>query len=61
MNLREQRPGCSGSVCVLAVLLSVLTPTRSHGRVKGPTWILGWFSIATFLPQSGVVYRARPA
>lgn len=47
----------SGSVCVLAVLLSVLNAyALGIGRVKGRTWILGAFLIANFLPQEGLVY-----
>ncbi|MGH3422749.1 MAG: carbohydrate ABC transporter permease, partial [Streptosporangiaceae bacterium] len=47
----------SGSVCVLAVLLSILNAyALGIGRVKGRTWILGAFLIANFLPQEGLVY-----
>src|SRR5450756_2248175 len=45
----------SGSVCVLAVLLSILNAyALGIGRVKGRTWILGAFLIANFLPQEGL-------
>lgn len=47
----------SGTVCVLAVLLSVLNAyALGIGRVRGRTWILGIFLIANFLPQEGLVY-----
>jgi raffinose/stachyose/melibiose transport system permease protein len=47
----------SGSVAVLAVVLSVLNAyALGIGRVKGRTWILGAFLIANFLPQEGLVY-----
>jgi raffinose/stachyose/melibiose transport system permease protein len=47
----------SGSVCVLAVLLSILNAyALGIGRVRGRTWILGAFLIANFLPQEGLVY-----
>lgn len=47
----------SGSVCVLAVLLSILNAySLGIGRIRGRTWILGAFLIANFLPQEGLVY-----
>jgi raffinose/stachyose/melibiose transport system permease protein len=47
----------SGSVCVLAVLLSILNAyALGIGRIKGRTLILGAFLIANFLPQEGLVY-----
>jgi raffinose/stachyose/melibiose transport system permease protein len=47
----------SGSVCVLAVLLSVLNAySLGIGQIRGRTWVLGAFLIANFLPQEGLVY-----
>ena len=47
----------SGSVCLLAVLVSILNAyALGIGRVRGRTWILGAFLIANFLPQEGLVY-----
>ena len=47
----------SGSVCVAAVLLSVLNAyALGIGRIKGRMWILGIFLVANFLPQEGLVY-----
>ena len=47
----------SGSVALLAVLLSILNAyALGFGRIKGRTWILVAFLIANFLPQEGLVY-----
>ncbi|MHB9756857.1 carbohydrate ABC transporter permease [Streptomyces sp. BYX5S] len=47
----------SGSVAVLAVLLSILTAYAiGIGRVKGRTWVLAFFVLANMLPQESLVY-----
>jgi raffinose/stachyose/melibiose transport system permease protein len=47
----------SGSVAVLAVLLSVLNAyALGIGRVKGRLWILVLFLVGNTLPQEGLVY-----
>jgi len=47
----------SGSVALLAVLLSILNAyALGIGRIRGRTWILVAFLIANFLPQEGLVY-----
>ncbi|MFI9585197.1 carbohydrate ABC transporter permease [Streptomyces sp. NPDC052236] len=47
----------SGSVAVLAVILSVLTAYAiGIGRIKGRPWILAFFVLANMLPQEALVY-----
>lgn len=47
----------SGSVAVLAVLLSVLNAyALGIGRIRGRTWILVLFLVCNTLPQEGLVY-----
>jgi raffinose/stachyose/melibiose transport system permease protein len=47
----------SGTVAVLAVLLSVLNAyALGIGRVRGRLWILVLFLVANTLPQEGLVY-----
>jgi raffinose/stachyose/melibiose transport system permease protein len=47
----------SGSVAVLAVILSVLTAYAiGIGRIKGRPWILAFFVLANMLPQETLVY-----
>src|SRR5882757_9793029 len=47
----------SGSVAVLAVLLSVLNAyALGIGRIKGRLWILVLFLVGNTLPQEGLVY-----
>ncbi|WP_338702603.1 carbohydrate ABC transporter permease [Streptomyces sp. Q6] len=47
----------SGSVAVLAVVLSVLTAYAiGIGRVRGRTWVLAFFVLANMLPQEALVY-----
>jgi raffinose/stachyose/melibiose transport system permease protein len=47
----------SGSVAVLAVILSVLNAYAiGIGRIKGRTWVLAFFVLANMLPQEALVY-----
>ncbi|MEU1304057.1 carbohydrate ABC transporter permease [Streptomyces shenzhenensis] len=47
----------SGSVAVLAVVVSVLNAYAiGIGRVKGRTWVLAFFVLANTLPQEALVY-----
>jgi len=47
----------SGSVAVLAVVLSVLNAYAiGIGRIRGRTWVLVAFLLANMLPQEGLVY-----
>ncbi len=47
----------SGSVALLAVLLSVLSAyALGIGRVKGRLWIIVVFLVANLMPQEGLVY-----
>lgn len=47
----------SGSVAVLAVVLSVLNSYAiGIGRIRGRTWVLVAFLVANMLPQEGLVY-----
>ncbi|GAB7108760.1 carbohydrate ABC transporter permease [Streptomyces phaeofaciens] len=47
----------SGSVAVLAVVLSVLNAYAiGIGRIKGRTWVLAFFVLANMLPQEALVY-----
>lgn len=47
----------SGSVAVLAVVLSVLNAYAiGIGRIKGRPWVLAFFVLANMLPQEALVY-----
>ncbi|MGW3915792.1 carbohydrate ABC transporter permease [Streptomyces sp. NPDC005070] len=47
----------SGSVAVLAAVLSVLNAYAiGIGRIKGRTWVLAFFVLANTLPQEALVY-----
>jgi raffinose/stachyose/melibiose transport system permease protein len=47
----------SGSVAVLAVLVSVLNAyALGIGRVRGRTWFLGAFLVANLVPQESLIY-----
>lgn len=47
----------SGSVAVLAVVLSILNAYAiGIGRIKGRTWVLAFFVLANVLPQEALVY-----
>lgn len=47
----------SGSVAVLAAILSVLNAYAiGIGRIKGRTWVLAFFVLANMLPQEALVY-----
>jgi raffinose/stachyose/melibiose transport system permease protein len=47
----------SGSVAVLAAVLSVLNAYAiGIGRIKGRTWVLAFFVLANMLPQEALVY-----
>ncbi|OUD00328.1 carbohydrate ABC transporter permease [Streptomyces swartbergensis] len=47
----------SGSVALLAVVLSVLNAYAiGVGRIKGRTWVLAFFVLANMLPQEALVY-----
>ena len=47
----------SGSVAVLAVVLSVLNAYAiGIGRIRGRTWVLAFFVLANMLPQEALVY-----
>ncbi|MFF0226101.1 carbohydrate ABC transporter permease [Streptomyces sp. NPDC004629] len=47
----------SGSVAVLAVVVSVLNAYAiGIGRIKGRTWVLAFFVLANVLPQEALVY-----
>ncbi|SEG69986.1 raffinose/stachyose/melibiose transport system permease protein [Actinacidiphila yanglinensis] len=47
----------SGSVAVIGVALSLLNAYAiGIGRIKGRTWVLGFFVLANILPQESLVY-----
>ncbi|NGN62585.1 carbohydrate ABC transporter permease [Streptomyces sp. A7024] len=47
----------SGSVAVLAVVLSILSAYAiGIGRIKGRPWVLAFFVLANMLPQESLVY-----
>ncbi|MEU5598114.1 carbohydrate ABC transporter permease [Streptomyces sp. NPDC020298] len=47
----------SGSVAVLAAVLSVLNAYAiGIGRIRGRTWVLAFFVLANMLPQEALVY-----